>query len=322
MTLEQVAGAVVEHLRPALRAAMASDRRGPLHVSGRATAARLLDPRYSVGHVVLHAPYGAWREPCFVLSRPGRQLLAEGYSAGVMRVIYDHDRQAQGILDRVFFGYPLHRAVYDRLQILVDRLRPELEARLRRRGRLRIFSAPSGFAYDLIRPLEAIIAADPGAARRIELVAADLDPHGVLAPELKARADRLGVKFRMILGDITAEATRAEIASGGPYQVALFVGLSSWLPKPLTVAHLTWLRGQLAPDAVLVTDCFSADTYAEGGRYAGYRASYYSPAAYQALLEWCGYAGLEAVATSGRDRINHVFLSRARAGRREPARTG
>jgi len=74
------------------------------------------------------------------------------------------------------------------------------------------------------------------------------------------------------------------------------VGLSSWLPKPQTMSHLRWLRGHLAKDAVLVTDCFSADTYAEGGRYAGYRASYYSPTAYQALLEWCGYAGWEAAA--------------------------
>ena len=310
------------YLQPQLARASEAARQRVLGTSPDAGLKTALNPGYVFRYLLPRFFSGAWRELTFPLSGTGRQLLAEGYSAGVMRVIYDHDRQAQGILDRVFFGYPLHRAVYDRLQILVDRLRPELEARLRRRGRLRIFSAPSGFAYDLIRPLEAIIAADPGAARRIELVAADLDPHGVLAPELKARADRLGVKFRMILGDITAEATRAEIASGGPYQVALFVGLSSWLPKPLTVAHLTWLRGQLAPDAVLVTDCFSADTYAEGGRYAGYRASYYSPAAYQALLEWCGYAGLEAVPTSGRDRINHVFLSRARAGRREPARTG
>src|SRR5204862_4004286 len=164
--------------------------------------------------------------------------------------------------------------------------------------------------------LEQIVANDPEVAKRIELVTADLDPHGVLAPELTARAGKLGIDFRMILGDITAEATRKEIAGGGPYDVALYVGLSSWLPKPHTVSHLRWLRGHLAKDAVLVTDCFSADTYAEGGRYAGYRASYYSPNAYQALLEWCGYAGLEAAAESGRDRINHVLVSRARAAQK------
>src|SRR5438067_878297 len=72
---------------------------------------------------------GARRETTSPLSGTDRQRLAEGYSAGSMRVIYHHDRQAQGIPDRVFFGYPLHRAGYDRLQILVDRLRPKLEAR-------------------------------------------------------------------------------------------------------------------------------------------------------------------------------------------------
>jgi hypothetical protein len=246
-------------------------------------------------------------------------LLKEGYSAGVMRVIYEHDQAPVSPLDRVFFAYPLHRAVYDRLQILTGRIQPELEERLSRHRKLRIFSAPSGFAYDLFRPLEQITQNNPDAAKRIELVTADLDPHGVLAPELTARARKLGIDFRMILGDITADATRKEIAKGGPYDVALFVGLSSWLPKPQTASHLSWLRGHLTRDAVLVTDCFSADTYAEGGRYAGYRASYYSPIAYQALLEWCGYAGWEAPADSGRDRINHVFVSRARAAQRKPA---
>jgi hypothetical protein len=46
------------------------------------------------------------------------------------------------------------------------------------------------------------------------------------------------------------------------------------------------------------------------------------PTAYRALLEWCGYAGWEGAADSGRDRINHIFVSRARAARKaKPAAT-
>ncbi|HEX6350536.1 MAG TPA: hypothetical protein VF160_14235 [Candidatus Dormibacteraeota bacterium] len=308
-----------DYLQPQLEKPAEAARQKVLGTSPEAGLQTALKPGYLFRYLLPRLFSGAWRELTFPLSKTGRMLLQEGYSAGVMRVIHEHDQAAQGALDRVFFGYPLHRAVYDRLQILTARLQPELEARLQKRGRVRIFTAPSGFAYDLFRPLEEILQADPAAARRIDLVAADLDPHGVLAPELTARAQKLGIKFRIILGDLTAEATRREVAAGGPYQVALFVGLSSWLPKPQTVAHLSWLRGQLAPGAVLVTDCFSADTYAEGGRHAGYRAGYYSPVAYQALLEWCGYAGLEAAPESGRDRINHVFVTRARVAARAPA---
>jgi hypothetical protein len=318
----QILREAVDYLRPQLSAAAEAARQKVLGTSPEAGARTALNPGYLFRYLLPRFFKSAWRELSFPVSRPGKMLLREGYSAGVMRVIYEHDQARLSPLEAVFFGYPLHRAVYDRLQILTRRIQPELEERLSRHRRLRIFSAPSGFAYDLFRPLERIVENNPDTAQRIQLVTADLDPHGVLAPELTARAKKLGIDFRMILGDITAETTRREIASGGPYDMALYVGLSSWLPKPQTVSHLRWLRGHLASDAVLVTDCFSADTYAEGGRYAGYRASYYSPTAYQALLEWCGYAGLEAAAESGRDRINHVFVSRPRAAQRaKPAAT-
>jgi hypothetical protein len=308
----------VDHLRPQLReAAVAAAKREVLGTSRQATARTALQPAY-LGYLLKRFFASAWRELSFPLSEPGRALLREGYSAGVMRIIYEQDEQPQPLLNRVFFGYPLHRAVYDRLRILTGAIEPLLRARLEDGHRVRVLSAPSGFAFDLLRPLGRM----PELVRHVKLVTADLDPHGALAPELTRRAEALGLGgFRMVLGDITDAAVRKEIAAAGPYHLALFVGLSSWLPKAPTIAHLKWLRGQLAKDAVLVTDCFSADTYAEGGRLAGYQANYYSPTAYQALLEWCGYAGLEAAAASGRDRINHVFVTRARAGKPQPAGT-
>jgi hypothetical protein len=310
----------VEHLRPQLRAAAAAAAAGNevLGTSRQATARTALKPAYLFGYLLKRFFRNAWRELSFPLSGPGRELLREGYSAGVMRIIYEQDEKPQRLLNKVFFGYPLHRAVYDRLQILTAAIEPLLRAPLEDGHRVRVFSAPSGFAYDLLRPLGRM----PELAKHVKLVTADLDPHGALAPELTQRARDLGLgSFQMILGDITNAAVRKEFAAAGPYDLALFVGLSSWLPKAPTVEHLKWLRGQLAKDAVLVTDCFSADTYAEGGRLAGYKANYYSPAAYQALLEWCGYAGLGAAAASGRDRINHVFVTRPRAGRPQAAPT-
>lgn len=252
---------------------------------------------------------GAWREPTFFLSKLGRLFLKEGYSAGVMRVIYDRDEKEYGLLDRVFLEYSLHRAVYDRLQILVRRIKPELEARLAGGREVRIFTAPSGFAYDLFRPLEEIASGDRDAMARVHMTAADLDPHGVLGPELSARARRLGIQFRFLRGDITDQDVRNQLGESAPFDLALFVGLSSWLPKPQTLVHLGWLRENLRLDGLLITDCFTPEAYALSGRYIGYKANYYTPDVFKAMLDYCGFNGLDCDLESGRDGINHVLFA-------------
>src|SRR5260370_37012380 len=94
----------------------------------------------------------------FFFSELGRLFLKEGYSANVMRVIYDRDERQYGFLDRIFLEYSLHRAVYDRLQILVAKIEPELESRLADGRELCICTAPTGCAYDLFRPPEELAA--------------------------------------------------------------------------------------------------------------------------------------------------------------------
>ena len=308
----------------ALRERLQSRRRtGGTEVLGTPegeTVRNLLNWRYLLVYLFGKLFQGAWREPLFPLSEPGRQLLREGYSAGVMRAIYEQDAGSAGLFQGAFFGYPLHLAVYDRLQILSRRLEPVFEARLQSRGRLRLFTAPSGFAYDIFRPLEAIASRDPASMARVELVAADLDPHGVLAAELTARAARLGIGFRFVRGDITSAGAQREFARAAPFDVALFVGLSSWLPKPQTLAHLRRLRSHLEPDGLLVSDCFMAAAYALGGRYIGYRAQYYSPDLYRALLEHAGFDGPGTEIEGGRGGINHVVLASPRSARGREAR--
>jgi hypothetical protein len=149
---------------------------------------------------------------------------------------------------------------------------------------------------------------NPNVARRVEILAADLDPHGVLADELARRALRLGVQFRFLRGDLTSPEFRASLGAEKKFDIALFVGLSSWLPKAHTLRHLAWLRAHLGEDGLLVTDCFTAAPYALSGRFAGYKAQYYSPDVYRALLDYCGFDGIHAEVESGRDRINHVVV--------------
>jgi hypothetical protein len=190
----------------------------------------------------------------------------------------------------------------------VKKIEPELDARLAAGDEIHIYTAPSGFAYDLFRPLEAIARRDPEAMKRVHITAADLDPHGVLGEELTARAKRLGIGFTFFRGDITDPTLLERIQEAGPFDIALFVGLSSWLPKPQTLRHLAWLSQNLNETGVLITDCFTPDAYALSGRYIGYKANYYTPDVYKAMLNYCGFDTSDI--ESGRDEINHVLLSR------------
>ena len=314
LSLGETLQAVSEALKPHLHAASfaketSTSPLGTTDLADETIRGKTLNHRYLLRYLLLKCFSGAWREPTFFFSKLGRLFLKEGYSAGVMRAIYDRDEKDYGLLDRVFLEYSLHRAVYDRLQILVSKIEPELEARLATGDELRIFTAPSGFAYDLFRPLEEIARRDPERMKRVHVTAADLDPHGVLQEELTARARRLGIHFTFRRGDITDAPLLERLEEAAPFDLALFVGLSSWLPKPQTLHHLAWLRRNLAQDGLLITDCFTPEAYALSGRYIGYRANYYTPDVYKAMLDFCGFDGLHADVESGRDGINHVLCA-------------
>jgi hypothetical protein len=314
LSLGETLRAVSEALRPHLLSAVFVDRTsilplGTTDLADEAIRGKTLNHRYLFRYLLLKWFSGAWREPTFFFSKLGRLFLKEGYSAAVMRAIYDRDEKEYGVLDRIFLEYSLHRAVYDRLQILVRKIRPELEARLASGGELRIFTAPSGFAYDLFRPLEDIALRDPDSMKRVHVTAADLDPHGGLHEELNARARRLGIRFTFHRGDITDRAMLSRLEESAPFNLALFVGLSSWLPKPQTLRHLAWLRRNLSEGSLLITDCFTPDAYALSGRYIGYKANYYTPEVYKAMLSYCGFHGPDDEVESGRDHINHVLVA-------------
>lgn len=308
-TIAAVCGALGGQLRAAAAGRASGSPLGTTELSDRTIQGKAFNPRYVTHYLLGKAFSGAWREPTFFVSGLGRVFLREGYSAGLMSAIYDRDQKEYGLLDRVFLEYPLHRAVYDRLHILTRKIERELERRLSDGERLCILTAPSGFAYDLFRPLEAIAEKRPDWVRRVRLVAADLDPHGVIEPELTKRARALGVDLHFYRGDMMGAELRAELARHAPFGLALFVGLSSWLPKPQTVSHLRWLRGQMETGSTLVTDCFTPAAYALSGRYVGYKASYYTPEVYRVLVDYCGFDGRGAEAESGRDEINHVLCA-------------
>lgn len=335
LTLGGTIRAVVEALRLHLTRADVRSRAaisqqgsplGTTELAGGVIRRKASNSRYLFRYLLPKWFSGAWREPTFFFSQLGRLFLKEGYSANVMRVIYDRDERQYGLVDRIFLEYSLHRAVYDRLQILVRKIRPELEARLSEGREVSIFTAPSGFAYDLFRPLEEIYRRDPDAMSRVHVIAADLDPQGILEGALNDRVSGLGIRLTFIRGDITDQSVRSRLGESAPFDLALFVGLSSWLPKPPTLVHLAWLRENLVENGHLITDCFTPDAYALSGRYIGYKANYYTPEVYKAMLDYCGFDGLNADLESGRDSINHVLVASPRAKKKPqgsaPAGTG
>ena len=103
----------------------------------------------------------------------------------------------------------------------------------------------------------------------------------------------------------------------------MFVGLSTWLPKPQLLEHLKNLRRNLSDDGVLLTDVFTPGAYAVSGWHAGYRASYYEPDTFAALLELSGFDRESISVSSGRDGLNHVMVCKPKvAGENERALVG
>ncbi|HMJ39516.1 MAG TPA: hypothetical protein VK606_08180 [Verrucomicrobiae bacterium] len=86
----EVLAAAAKALKPYLPEAEGGEARaGALHeaIGRRSMLARILTYRYLGRYLVRRFFEGAWREPLFPMSTPGRVFLREGYSAGVMRLI-------------------------------------------------------------------------------------------------------------------------------------------------------------------------------------------------------------------------------------------
>ena len=178
-------------------------------------------------------------------------------------------------------------------------------------GSLRVLTAPSGYAFDLFKPLAHLAELGQAGLGQIEVLASDLDPDGGIQRELALAAQDAGIGFDFVRGDLTSAETQERFRRSGPYDLVLFVGLSSWISKAHLVRHLRFVREHLlAPGGVLVTDSFTPDAYALSGKAVGYKANYYTPRDFSHLLAYSGFDPARLTWASGRDRINHVCVAR------------
>jgi SAM-dependent methyltransferase len=277
-------------------------------------ARKVLTYQYLVRCILFNLHRGNARELTFPLSTLGRRSLREGYSANIMQAIYLRDSHKYGLLDRLFLDYPLHRAVYHRLRTLTRVVEHEFRHRL---GQLlpgdtiKVLTAPSGYAFDLLQPLECIARTTQVDLQSVHVWASDLDPHGCIERKLARSCRRLGVTMDFMRGDLTSDEMRDRFERSGPFDVVVFVGLSYWISKTHLICFLRLIRDRLlASGGVLLTDCFTQDTYALSGKQMGYKNNFYSPEDYASLLAYCGFEFNDIVWKSGPEGINHTFVAR------------
>jgi hypothetical protein len=283
-----------------------------------AVVKKALSYRYLTRYILPNLGRGSARELAFPLSRLGRLLFKEGYSAEMMKAIYLQDSQPYGLFDRIFLGYPLHRAIYHRLQILTRLIETELRQRLERLVEgdiITIMTAPSGYALDLFQPLERIARSNAREVEAIYMLASDLDPAGRIQGELLQAARRVGIGFEFVRGDLALASVRRQLQCTAPYDIVVFVGFSTWMPRPHLVSHLRLIREDLlAPGGVLFTDCFTPGAFALSGKYLGYKANYYQPREFTSILAYCGFAPGDVSWESGPEGISHVCAARMESG--------
>jgi hypothetical protein len=285
---------------------------------------KALTVQYLIRHLLRHLPRGSARELAFPLSSLGRLSLQEGYSAGLMKAIYRQDSHHYGQLDRIFLNHPLHRAVYHRLQVLKRIVEKECRRRLtglNGHERIKILTAPSGYAFDVLLPLRQVACTDQANLSRIHLLASDLDPDGRLQSDLHGTARQMGLSFEFMPGDLTSNRLRERFKLAGPYDLILFIGLSNWISKTDLLEHLKLVRTHLlAPGGVLLTDCFTPQVSSLSGKYLGYKANYYRPAEFNNLLTYSGFDLSGISWETGPDGIDHVCLARSESRPARPMR--
>jgi thymidylate kinase len=274
---------------------------------------KALSYQYLVRYTLPNLHRGSAYELTFPLSKLGRTFLKEGYSARMMRAIYLQKKQRHGLLDRIFLDYPIHQAVYHRLQVLNQVVEIELRQRLEKRSMgeiIKVMTAPSGYAFDLFQPLQRLSQSDWAGLKPMYILASDFDPNGDIEDELERAAEAVDVGLGFVRGDLTSAEMEKIFKRLGPYDMIFFVGFSCWLPKTHLVSHLKLIRHLLAPDGVFFTDCFTPQAFALSGKYVGYKANYYTPREFTHILVYCGFNPANVTWTSEPTGINHVCVSR------------
>jgi SAM-dependent methyltransferase len=315
-TLEQMVESVRKLTPPKNKRERKQGLLGASHGEISKTSAILkkaLSYQYLVRYTLPNLNRGSAHELTFPLSKLGRTFLREGYSARMMKTIYRQKEQRHGLLDRIFLDYPLHQAIYHRLQRLNQVVERELRQRLEKRSNgeiIKVMTAPSGYAFDLFQPLQRLSQSDWAGLKPMYILASDFDPHSDIENELERAAEAVDVGLGFVRGDLTSVRMEKIFKRLGPYDVIFFVGFSCWMPKTHLVSHLKLIRHLLAPGGVLFTECFTPHAFALSGKYIGYKTNYYSPREFTHILAYCGFDPANMTWTSDPAGINHVCVAR------------
>lgn len=276
-----------------------------------------LSPAYLLRYLLPNLKHGSLKELTFPFCGLGQLFLKGGYSAELMQAIYTAEKKRLPRLEQYFLEHPLHQAIFHRFRILNFVIETELRQRLVDRPfgeRCKVLTAPSGYALDLLQPLERFVEAGYDGIWHLKVTASDLDPTRGIEERLQQNMARIGVGFHFIRGDLTSTELQESLYAAGPFDIALFIGFSSWIAKTHLIQHLKRLAEQLlVPGGILITDCFSPDTYALPGKYMGFKANYYDSIEFSRILTYCGFADVAWI--SGPNNLNHTYIAHRTPGK-------
>jgi SAM-dependent methyltransferase len=273
---------------------------------------------------------GRWHYAPLLLSRTGRLLAREKYSAFAIDRVYADIPDGWGWigrrLDRYLLDLPVHRAARARLDFVVRR-GTDVLARLlaARAGRVGVLSVPCGLIRDLCLIHEQLRRREGSLVDRLLLHGLDLDHEGHVLDEARRRAARAGVPVQVRQGDALDPGAWAWLArSEAPLLLVSCIGLAPWLDP----AELRGLLGQvgvhLTPGGYLLIDRWNRGRHARWARDTEIPVTYHTDGEYREHFRAVGLVPLECEALGEGEGMVYLVTTAARpaSGPGGPASTG
>ena len=193
--------------------------------------------------------------------------------------------------DRRVLDYPVHVSLRQRLELVTSELTEAVSTRLEDAGAtVRVLSAPSGLARDLVQTSARLRERDPGALARVDLHCLDIDAAGDVIPEARRRLTAAHVDATFHREDLfSAGELRAMVDRGERFQVANCIGLTAWVSIDEVARLARSFRELLEPGGTLLVDNFAWHDHSAMGADLEIGTVYHPPAEFVAAVEGAGF---------------------------------
>ena len=257
-----------------------------------------------------------WRYLARFPSNHAWMVLRRKYDAfATDRAYEDEPRSWLGPLgrwaDRRVLDYPVHISLRQRLGLVTQELTDTISTRLDEGVEpVRVLSAPSGLARDLIQTASHLRRRDPQAAERIEIHCLDIDAAGDVIPEARRRLALAGVGATFHREDLFESVELRTLAErGSKFHVVNCQGLTAWVSIAEVERLARTFRSLMDSGATLLIDNFALHEHSDMGADLEIDTIYHPPAEFEAAIRAAGFV-IEAVRPTG-NGVCTVYRARA-----------